>query len=284
MSSNGNVTRARVRKLAAGCILLAGCVGAQAGGPATAAAPAAVPQLEPKAIELLKATSARLAAARTMTFTAVVSYEAPSRPGPALVYTTRSEVTVQRPDKLRVLTPGDGPASEFYYDGRTMTAFVPGDNLVATAPAPATIDAALQAAFNDAAIYFPFTDLIVADPYKDLAEGLLVAFYIGQSKVVGNTTTDMVAFGNAGVFAQIWIDATDKLPRKFRAVYMNDPLALRHDMDLSDWKLDPVIAAGTFSTPKAAGARRISFARPDAVRAGSKQQTQPAADAPGPVK
>src|SRR5215467_15205448 len=74
------------------------------------ASPAA---LEPKAIEILKASSARLAAARTMRFTAVVSYESPSRPGPPLVYTTRSDVVLQRPDKLRVITPGDGSASEF---------------------------------------------------------------------------------------------------------------------------------------------------------------------------
>jgi hypothetical protein len=77
----------------------------------------AKPGLEPQTIDLLKAASSRLAAARSMRFTAVISYESPSRLGPPLVYTTRSKVTLQRPDKLRVLTPGDGPASEFYYDG-----------------------------------------------------------------------------------------------------------------------------------------------------------------------
>ena len=54
--------------------------------------------VEPRAIDLLKASSSRLAAARSMRFTAVVSYESPSRPGPALVYATRSEVTLQRPE------------------------------------------------------------------------------------------------------------------------------------------------------------------------------------------
>ena len=109
-----------------------------------AAAPAVEPVLEPKALEILKAASDRLAAARAMRFTAVISYESPSRLGPPLVYTTTSEVTLQRPDKLRVLTPGDGPASEFYYDGKTMVAFEPAANLVAVADAPPTIDAALQ--------------------------------------------------------------------------------------------------------------------------------------------
>jgi len=45
--------------------------------------PVPVPELvlEPRAIDLLKAASSRLAAARTMTFTAVISYESPSRLG-----------------------------------------------------------------------------------------------------------------------------------------------------------------------------------------------------------
>jgi hypothetical protein len=247
-------------------------------------------QIEPKALELLKATSDRLTAAKSMTFTAIVSYESPSVFGPALVYSTRSEVTMQRPNKLRVLTPGDGPATEFYYDGKTMTAFSPAENLVATSVAPATIDATLASAYDTAAIYFPFTDVVVADPYKDLAEGLKVAFYIGRSNVVAGTTTDMVAFANDNVFAQIWIGADDKLPRKLRAVYLNDPLYLRHDMDLSNWKLDPKLAADTFSATKAASAIHIAFARPDAKPAGAVPQgtvTQPpmtAPAAPNPTK
>ena len=96
------------------------------------------PVLEPKAIDLLKAMSARLASARTMTFTAVSTYESPSHIGPPLAYTTISEVTLQRPDKLRVMTPGDGPASEFYYDGKTMMAYMPAENLVAVALPPQT--------------------------------------------------------------------------------------------------------------------------------------------------
>ncbi len=250
----------------------------------SAAKPAASAQLEPKAIELLKAASARLAAAHAMTFTAIVSYESPSALGPPLLYSTRSEVTLQRPDKLRVISPGDGGATEFYYDGKTMTAFAPAENLVATAAAPATIDAALEAAFDSADIYFPFSDVIVADPYKDLAQGLQVAFYIGQSHVVGGTITDMVGYVSDGVFAQIWIGTDDKLPRKIRAIYLDDPLMLRHDMDISDWNLAPTFATDAFvAATRVASATHIAFARPDAPPVGALAQppmTAPSAGKP----
>lgn len=229
------------------------------------AAQPATPVLEPKAIDILKAASSRLAAARTMSFTAVISYESPSRPGPALVYTTRSEVTLRRPVKLQVITPGDGPVSEFYYDGKVMVAFAPAANLVAVAKAPASIDEALKVAYDSAAIYFPFSDLIVADPYKDLADGLQLAFYIGQSYHVGGTTTDMVAYANDAVFVQAWIGAEDKLPRAVRAVYRDDPSQLRHQMELSDWQLDGIVQPNAFTWAHTNNATKIEFARPDPV-------------------
>jgi hypothetical protein len=231
------------------------------------APPAVKLGLEPKAMDILKAAGSRLAAARTMSFTAVVTYESPSRLGTPLAYTTRSEVTLQRPDKLRVVTPGDGPASEFYYDGKTMMAFAPAENLVAIAMAPPTIDEALKVAYDSAAIYFPFTDVIVADPYKDMADGLVLAFYIGQSNVVGGTATDMVAFADKDVFVQIWIGADDKLPRMIRAIYRTDPARLRHQLELSNWQLEIAVPGDAFVSAKAAGANPMPFTHPNAKRA-----------------
>ena len=248
--------------LVAIAVCLTTCVNAQA-QPAPTPEAASAPALEPKAIEILKASSARLAAARTMRFTAMVSYESPSRPGPPLVYTTRSDVTLQRPDKLKVITPGDGPASEFYYDGKAMVAFMPAENLVAVAEAPPTIDAALEAAYVSTGTYFPFSDVIVADPYADIAKSLEMAFYIGQSRQVGGTTTDMVAYAAHGVFVQVWIGAEDKLPRRARAEFRNDPLRLRHEVDFSGWQLDRAVPLGTFASVRAAKANRIPFAHPD---------------------
>ena len=64
------------------------------------AAPVYKMEVEPRAMDLLKAMSARLAAAKSLSFTAVVGYEFPSRLGPPIVYTTRYDVAMQRPDHL----------------------------------------------------------------------------------------------------------------------------------------------------------------------------------------
>jgi hypothetical protein len=221
------------------------------------------PMLEARAIELLKASSARLAAAHTLSFTVVVTYESPSRLGIPLAYTTKSDVIVQRPDKLRVITSGDGPASEFYYDGKIMMAYAPAEDLVAVGDAPPTIDETMEVAYHTAAIYFPFDDVIVSDPYKDIAEDLRRAFYVGQSTVIGGTTTDIVAYDSGGVFVEIWIGAEDKLPRMLRAIFVDDPLRLRHQLELFNWEFDPTVPADVFGSARAAAAKRIQFARPD---------------------
>jgi hypothetical protein len=241
--------------------------------------------LEPRAMGLLKATSEKLAAAKTLTFTAVVGYEYPSKLGPPIVYTSRYDVTMQRPDKLRVVMPGDGPASEFYYDGKTMVAYAPTEDLAAIVAAPPTVDEALKAAFQKAAIYFPFTDLLVSDPYAALADGARLAFYVGPSVVVGDVKTDMVVWANDEVFLQMWIGTEDKLPRRIRAIYRTDPLALRHEVTFGNWQLDPVVGAETFAATKAQRAGRMEFNAPALPPKGVKpivpgMTDKPAAAAP----
>ena len=218
--------------------------------------------LEPRAMDLLKATCAKLAAAKSMSFTATVGYQYPSKLGPPIVYTSRYDVAMQRPDKLKVVVPGDAPASEFYYDGKVMMAYMPAADLVAVADAPATIDAALEAAYQTAAIYYPFEDLIAADPCAALTDGTILASYVGMSEIVGGTKTDMVVWASSEVFFQMWIGVDDKLPRRFRAVYRRDPFALNNEMELSNWRLDSALAPDTFASQKAQAAKRIAFASP----------------------
>ncbi|MCU0922999.1 MAG: DUF2092 domain-containing protein [Burkholderiaceae bacterium] len=206
--------------------------------------------------------SRRLAAAKSMSFTAVAAYEYPSRLGPPIVYTMRYDVALQRPNQLKIVVPGDGPASEFMYDGKEMVAFAPAENLVAVAAAPPTLEGALKQAFDTAAIYFPFTDLLLPDPYGAIAPGAILAYVVGPSAVVGGVKTDMVVWANNEVFLQLWIGADDKLPRRIRAQFRADPKGLRHDLELSNWQLDGAIAADHFSTAKAKAGQPMAFAAP----------------------
>ena len=220
------------------------------------------PVLEQRAVDLLQAMSQRLAAAKTLSFTAVASYEYPSRLGPPILYTVRYDVALQRPDQLKIVVPGDGPAFEFSFDGKEMVAFAPAENLVAVTAAPPTLQAALKQAFDTAAIYFPFTDLLLPDPYAAISPGAILDFVVGPSAVVGGVKTDMVVWASNDVFLQIWIGSDDKLPRRMRAQFRADPRGLRHDLELSGWQLDGALPADAFSTAKAKAGQPMAFAAP----------------------
>jgi hypothetical protein len=242
-------------------------VGLTSGAPASAQQPEAAPAptppaIEPKAVDVLKAAAETLASAKTMSFTAVNTYERAALNGQPLFYATLSQVTLQRPDKLRVIARGDGVPDEFYYDGKTMTAYVPSLDVAAVAEAPATIDEMFDAAWEKAAIYFPFDDVMLSNPYTVFAKQMISAFYVGQSKVVGGTTTDMVAVAGEDMQAEIWIGAADHLPRLVRVVYPHEPAHALYQTEYSDWRLGDTVAPDAFRSEKAARAKPIRFAPP----------------------
>jgi hypothetical protein len=256
------VRLARLAVAAATCLSVATAVAENAVPAPTAKAHAAAPRLEPKAVEILKAASDTLRQAKTMSFTAIATYEKSAVNGQPLYYSSVHDVTLQRPDKMRVITRGDGTPDEFYYDGKTMMAYVPGKELVAVADAPATLDELVDHAFEKAAIYFPFADVLSSDPYAELSKAINSAFYVGRSIAVGGVTTDMVAVAGPDVAAEIWIGADDHLPRLVRVVYANEPAKARYQTEYSQWKLGAAVDPGVFSSQKAAAARRIEFAPP----------------------
>ena len=71
------------------------------------------PTLEPRAIDLFKAASGRLAAAHSMSFTAEVTYESASRSGHTARLHDEVRRVMQRPDKLRVITCAMVPRRSF---------------------------------------------------------------------------------------------------------------------------------------------------------------------------
>ncbi|MCW3476638.1 DUF2092 domain-containing protein [Limobrevibacterium gyesilva] len=235
------------------------------------------PALQPEAVAILKAAGETLAEAASMSFTALNTYERPAVNGQPLYYTTLNQVTLRRPDKLRVITPGDGTADEFYYDGKTMVAFVPEVNLAAVAEAPPSIDELVDAAWEKAAIYFPFSDVIMSDPYADMAKTMTSAFVVGQSKVVGGTVTDMVAVASPTVQAEIWIGKDDHLPRMVRVVYPNEPGHARYQTDFSDWRLGDAVSDDAFASEPARHAMPVPFAPPGPGTAPGASQAAPAA-------
>jgi hypothetical protein len=247
-------------------VLVALCAAAHGARAQEGAAAPTSGNIEPKAIEILKTTCATMSAARTLSFTVVDTYEHAASNGQPLYYTVKSQVTLQRPNKLKILKIGDGVPDEFYYDGKTVMAYVPSQNVVAVADAPPTIDEMLSSAWEYAEIHFPFSDALVSDPCEILRD-VKSAFYVGQSKVIGGVTTDIVALALKDVQGEFWIDAVDHLPRMIRTYYPDEPAHARYQTEYSDWQVNAPLDPSAFKSAKASAARRIAFQAPSTAGA-----------------
>ena len=135
--------------------------------------------------------------------------------GQKLQFGQRVAVTVQRPNRMRVERVGELINQTFYYDGKTLSVNLPDEKYYATAQAPPTMEAMLDFARDKLDVIAPGSDLIYKNAFERLTQGLTSAFVVGKA-VIGGVRCDHIAFRNAEVDWQIWIQEGDKpLPRKF---------------------------------------------------------------------
>jgi len=220
------------------------------------AAPSAV--MEQPALDLLRGMSDRLAAARSFSFKTRDFVEAPSGTGQFLTFFAESEVSVVRPDKLRVKVGGDSPPFDLYFDGKALSVYAPREKLYASVEGPKTLEGLLPFAAK-AGVLLPFADMLFKDPYAILTEGITSAFYAGSS-IIGGAVCEHLAFAAPGVEWQIWIDVKTKLPRLLTGALLRVRGAPRFSVEFSDWQLDQGLPPeGFFVLAKPADAHRMDF-------------------------
>lgn len=237
---------------------------AQASAPLLTAPPKQIPAIEQGALDLIKQMSTKLASANTLQFQARVQSDAPSIDGIPVIYTSNSDFAVQRPNKMVVITSGQGLASELIYDGQSIVAITPNTEIVAFSKVPGNIDDMAQYIFKKAGLYFPGGMILLSDPYTNLTEDMRAAFIVEKTKLVGGVETDVIVLAGSGIEGQFWIGSKDKLPYMISMIYTKEPNRPRVTIEFSHWKVDATIEANRFNTAKIANAIKVDFAHPNA--------------------
>jgi len=227
-----------------------------AGAPAkTTAKPA---QIDPNALGLLKRMSDTLAGARAFTFQSDAILQVPAVTGQFITVFSEGHVALQRPDKLAGHLGGEAPRFDFYYDGKTVSAFAPMTNVYSQTPAPPTIDAMLAGLERETGIRFPTAPLLFSDPYAILTRGLETGIVLGPTLVKGTLCTHL-AFRSPGVNWEIWIAHRDALPYRLAVTFADRPGFPRTIIEFSHWNLHPWLWPSQFVFRKPAGAQEIPF-------------------------
>jgi hypothetical protein len=217
------------------------------------------PAVEQRADALVKRMSDFLAQQKR--FSVVIDHgtEVVTKAGQVIEFDATSQLTVERPNKIRSDRRGEVVDVSFYYDGKTMAIMGHKNNYYATAAAPPTIDEALAFAGERIGVEIPSADLIHSNPYRVLREDAVSGTYIGAATVDG-VACQHVAFRGNETDWQLWIeDGARPLPRKYVIRSKKVAGSPSYSIVLRDWKLGPTLDAGMFTFAPPPGAERISF-------------------------
>lgn len=225
---------------------------ATAATPATpAAAPAPAPLIEPEAAAALKRSSEFLQELKTFSLRVDASTDEVLDSGQKVQFGSLADISVIKPNRLRVDVIDDDKQRQFYYDGRTLTVYGKLVNYYASVKAPKTIKEMLAFAESKYGLEWPLADLLAPE---SLAANVKSGFYLGKGRVRG-VLCDHYAFRQDDVDWQIWIqEGKTPLPRKIVITTKNEEAAPQYAAVLS-WNLSPSLADSVFRfvPPKRAG-------------------------------
>ena len=227
-------------------------------------------EVEDEAIQLLRRSTDFIGGLNKFRADTDATIEAVLTNGQKVQYGQRVAITVARPNRMRADRLGEVVNQTFYYDGKTLSVDLHDRKYYATTPAPATMEAMLDLARDKLNIIAPGSDLIYKDAFERLTQGVTSAFIVGKS-VIGGVPCDHLAFRNAEVDWQIWIQEGAKpFPRKFIVTSKRVPQSPQFVVLVSKWDVSPKITDATFKFVLPKNSRQIDFLTPVAAPAAKK--------------
>jgi hypothetical protein len=225
--------------------------------PAAFAQPAGI---DPQATAILKRSMDYLAGLKAFSVDAQSTIEATLTSGQKLQFDSASTVTLQRPNQLVARRgKGDVVDQSYYYDGKTLTLFNPGQKYYATVKAPPTIEPMLDFARDSLDVVAPAGDLLYRDAYEMLMQDTTVGFVVGKS-FVGGVRCDHLAFRKAEVDWQIWIqEGATPLPRKYVITSTKEAGTPDFTVLMTKWNVAPQVTGAMFVFKPPQGAKRVDF-------------------------
>ena len=201
---------------------------------------------EADARRLLKAMSDYMAAQKSLSFGYDATLEVVTKDEQKLALASSGNLTLNRPDKIRVTRSGGFADVEMSFDGNTLTLLGKNLNLYTQLDVPGTIDHLVDELKDTYNRPLPAADLLLSNAYDELMRDVVDVKDLG-SGVVGGVECDYLAFRTKDVDWQIWI-AHGKRPYPYRYVITSKHLSSmpQYTIQLRDWKTGGEVAAADF--------------------------------------
>jgi hypothetical protein len=201
---------------------------------------AKAPAIDPAAITALNKMGEFLRKHPNLQIKADTSTDEVLESGQTVQLDAQVELSVRRPDRLRLNKVSDRKTREFFFDGKTFTMFAPKDGYYTQFPAPPNLQQLVELLGRRYGIDLPLADLFYWGTDKSGIADVRAAVNIGPSTVLG-AKCDHYALRQRDVDWQIWIQqGAEPLPRKLVVTNVEDPARPQHEVAMT-WTLNPTL-------------------------------------------
>nr|WKF57627.1 hypothetical protein HUO10_002120 [Paraburkholderia busanensis] len=225
------------------------------------APPTTQPEVQAEAVKALDAMGAYLRTLNRFRVDADSVTDAVLTTGQNVGFLHRTEMSVQRPDKIRIVVTGSRSPKGLVYDGRSVVLFDDAHRYYSKVPAPPTIRQLIADIDEKYGVQLPLVDLFYWGQDSDDEKALSSALFIGLDRVGGKWCRHYV-YQQPDLDWELWIESGSRpLPCRFVVTDTTQPSRPQHAVNYH-WTLNPSFSADTFRFSPASGARQIPLRAP----------------------
>jgi hypothetical protein len=213
-------------------------------------------EMQPQAVDALNKLGSYLQSLKSFRIDADSVTDAVLTTGQNVGFLHRTEMSVKRPDKVRVVVTGSRASKGMVFDGSSLVLFDDARDYYTKVPAPPTIRQLIADADRKYGVQLPLVDLFYWGQDADDGRTLKSALFIGLDKVDGKWCNHY-AYQQPGLDWELWIQSgSHPLPCRFVVTDTTQPSRPQHAVNYH-WTLNPTFEASTFSFHPGRSAKRI---------------------------
>lgn len=219
----------------------------------------AQPAIDPEADTVLRQMSDHLKSVPSAVFRLSDTIDDVQEDGQKLQFAHVRDMTIVRPDKLRVETRGDVTNRVMWKDGKTLTVLDRDLNVYAQIPDTGTIAESIDMLQETYGMSTPAADLLTEDTYATLTEGCQEVRYVGPG-YAGDEECHHLAFVREDIDYQLWVSTGEQpRPRKLVITYKLLPGEPQYTLQVLESKPAGDIPGETFTPQIPDDAERIDI-------------------------
>jgi hypothetical protein len=212
--------------------------------------------MDPIALEILKAATDPIRDAKSYSFAAVVSGEHLATNDQTITLFHMIQVTVQRPDKLKINFREQGNDVQFVFNAGQCVLYTPQAGPHSPLGFLKTVEAALDD-LQELDVSLPVLYFLANDPYQHLTHDLSSGYVVGRAMIMNQRVYHLV-FAGPGTEWQLWVlRGESPRVRRLEMVDNSKPERPRIVVDFLDWDLQATPEPNLFTFNKPTEAREI---------------------------